>query len=235
MKEEHKEPQPAHAESQQKAHPDPPHERKNILFTLREHPLFVEAALAAFIIIFAAGLFYWQDFQSKIYIEKSEISAPMISLGPRSAGTLEKFYVGEGDTVSQGQRLALVGNETITASTHGIVVGIMNVPGQLVGPQDAVVKIIDPDQFRVVGRIQEDKGLEDIRPGQHVLFTVDAFGPKQYTGTVESVSMTSRESDIVFSISDKREPKEFEVRVLFDNNAYPELKNGMSAKMWIYK
>ena len=32
MKEEHKETQPAHVESQQKAHPNPPHERKNILF-----------------------------------------------------------------------------------------------------------------------------------------------------------------------------------------------------------
>jgi hypothetical protein len=39
----------------------------------------------------------------------------------------------------------------------------------------------------------------------------------------------------VFSISDKREEREFEVRAIYDTNAYPELKNGMSAKMWIYK
>ncbi len=235
MKEEHKETQPAHAESQQKAHPGPPHERKNILFTIKEHPLFVEAALVAFIIIFAAGLFYWQDFQGKIYLENAQIQAPIISLGPATSGVLEKLYVNEGDTVSQGQRLALVGNQTITASTHGIIIGIMNVPGQLVTPQSAVVQMIDPDQFRVVGRIQEDKGLADVKPGQRVVFTVDAFGTKQYLGTVESVSMTSRQSDIVFSISNQRQEQEFEVRVLFDNNAYPELKNGMSAKMWIYK
>jgi multidrug resistance efflux pump len=207
----------------------------NVLTAVRAHPLFVEAALVAFILLFAAALFYWQDLQGKVYIEKSQISAPIISLGPAAPGTLERLYVGEGDMVSQGQRLALVGNQTITASTHGMVVGVLNAPGQYVTPQTAVVRMIDPDEFRVVGRIQEDKGLEYIIPGQHVMFTVDAFGPKQYSGTVESVGMTSRDSDIVFSISDKREPKEFEVRVLFDNNAYPELKNGMSAKMWIYK
>jgi len=39
----------------------------------------------------------------------------------------------------------------------------------------------------------------------------------------------------VFSISDKRESREFEVKALFDSQAYPELKNGMSARMWIEK
>jgi hypothetical protein len=47
--------------------------------------------------------------------------------------------------------------------------------------------------------------------------------------------MVPIQSDIVFSISDKREEKEFEVKATFDADAYPELKNGMSAKMWVYK
>ncbi len=50
---------------------------------------------------------------------------------------------------------------------------------------------------------------------------------------VEAVAPSSRTGDIVFSISDKRQEQEFEVRVSYDVAAYPELKNGMSAKMWI--
>ena len=67
------------------------------------------------------------------------------------------------------------------------------------------------------------------------MFTVDAYGAKEYHGVVDSVSPTARTSDIVFSISDKREEKQFDVKVKYDIYAYPELKNGMSVKMWIYK
>src|SRR6185369_571507 len=96
-----------------------------------------------------------------------------------------------------------------------------------------VVTMIEPKELRVVARVSEDKGLKDIYEGQKVLFTVDAFGARQYEGTVENVSDTSHEGDVVFDMSDKREEKEFEVKVRFDGNAYPELQHGMSAKVWI--
>jgi len=62
---------------------------------------------------------------------------------------------------------------------------------------------------------------------------VDAFDSKQFTGTVEEISQTSDQSSVVFSISDKRDEKNFSIKVKYDN--YPELLNGMSAKAWIYK
>jgi len=206
-----------------------------IIHRIKAHPLIAEITLLVLLAAFICGYLYWQDLQGKIFIEKAEISAPVIALGPSSAGTIEKFYVQEGDSVSAGQRLAMVGNETVYARTHGVVIWIKNTPGQMSGPQDTIVKMIDPSQFRVVGKIQEDKGLKDIKPGQKVVFTVDAFGSKEYEGVVDSVAMTARSSDIVFSISDKREEREFDVSVLFDSQAYSELKNGMSARMWVYK
>jgi multidrug resistance efflux pump len=206
-----------------------------LISRIRKHPLITEFAL---LVIFAAvigGYLYIQDMEGKIYVEKAEISAPVISLSSPVSGPIEKIYVDEGDSVSQGQRVALVGNRSVNAETQGMVIWIKNAPGQMTGPGDPIVKMVEPSKFRVVGRVQEDKGLEDIRPGQRVIFTVDAFPSRQYEGSVESVSMTSRQSDIVFSISDKREPREFEVRVLYDSRMYAELKNGMSAKMWIVK
>ena len=44
----------------------------------------------------------------------------------------------------------------------------------------------------------------------------------------------SQQSGVVFTISDKRETKQFLIKVRFDAAAYPELKNGMSARMWVY-
>ncbi len=211
------------------------HTNQNHIGRLKSHPLFIEAALVLLLLIVIGGGLYYMDLQSKIYIEKSEISAPIISIGPQSPGVLDKIYVQEDDLVSQGQKLFQVGDQTIQARSRGLIVSVQNTPGQLVSPQTPVVQLIDPSQMRVVGQIAEDKGLSSIHPGQKVMFTVDAFGSKEYWGTVESISPIARQSDIVFSISDKREEREFDVRVIFDTSAAPELKDGMSAKMWIYK
>jgi multidrug resistance efflux pump len=95
--------------------------------------------------------------------------------------------------------------------------------------------MIKPDDLRVVAQIEEDKGLSEVTVGQRAFFTVDAFGSKKFDGIVDEVSPTSRQSDVVFNISSQRQEQEFNIKIRFDVNKYPELKNGMSAKSWIYK
>ena len=206
-----------------------------VISRIKRHPLLTEITIVIVLAAIAGGYLYLQDIESKIYIEKAEISAPLISLSAPAYGQIGKFYVQEGDRVSKGQRLALVGNDTVYAGTAGLVLWVKNTPGQMTGPGDPIVKMIDTSELRVVGRIQEDKGLRDVHPGQRVVFTVDAFGDRKYEAVVDSVALSARTQDIVFSISDKREPREFEVKALFDSNAYSELKNGMSARMWVIK
>ncbi|NYZ74190.1 efflux RND transporter periplasmic adaptor subunit [Candidatus Micrarchaeota archaeon] len=206
-----------------------------VIARIKKHPLLTEFVIIIVVAALIGGYLYWQDSQSRIYIEKAQITAPIISISPPLSGTIDKFYVSEGDRVSNGQRLAVVGNQTVYAMTNGLVIWINNAPGQMATPQTAIVKMIDTDELRLVGRVQEDRGLKDIRPGQHVVFTVDAYGDRKYEASVDSIGLSAREGDIVFSISDKRESREFEVKALFDTQAYPELKNGMSARMWVYK
>ena len=88
--------------------------------------------------------------------------------------------------------------------------------------------------MRVVGSIDENKGLDEIHVGQKATFTVDAFGSKTYVGTVDEISSTADDTGVVFSISDKRPTEKFDIKVNFDQAAYPELKNGMSAKITVY-
>lgn len=223
--------QPKTAEAQPSAQRKGP----GLMLAIRKHPLISEIAFIVFCIAVLGGFFIWQDLDGKIYIENAQITAPIISVSPSTPGILDKVYVGSGDEVAQGQRLAKVGEEIVTARTSGIITYVQNTPGQYVSQQTAIVKMFDPRQLRLVGRIQEDKGLSSIKPGQRVVFTVDAFGSKQYEGTVESVSMAARASDIVFSISDKRQVQEFEITAIFSTKSYPEFKDGMSAKMWVYK
>ncbi len=192
--------------------------------------------LVSFLIVGAIGGFiYWKISQGRVYTDKAEISAPIIELTPRGQGTLKQVFVNEGDEVVANSAVALVGNELIKTKISGTIIAVNNDIGKIFQPNQWVVEMIDPNELRVVGQVDEDKGLSDIRIGQRAIFTVDAFGSKEFEGVVDEISPTSRQSDIVFNISDKRKVKQFDVKVRFDVDKYHELKNGMSAKLWIYK
>ena len=207
----------------------------NIAKRIRNHPWFWRGLIVLVVLIAIAGILYWNDLESKIYIENAQVTAPVISISPSSPGVIDELYVSVGDQVRKDQILAKVGDEVLHAKTHGLVTGVENTPGQTVTTLNPVISMIDTRELRVIGRVKEDKGLKDIYPGQHVEFVVDAYPSSQCQGVVEKIAPAAREGDIVFSISDKRQEREFEVTVSYDVNAYPELKNGMSAKMWIFK
>jgi multidrug resistance efflux pump len=94
--------------------------------------------------------------------------------------------------------------------------------------------MIDPTTLRIVGQIDENKGLDKIAVGQYATFTVDAFGSQKFSGVVDEISPEAQSQDVVFQISDKREEQIFDVKVRYDTTQYPQLKNGMSAKLWVY-
>jgi multidrug resistance efflux pump len=212
-----------------------PNKLANLLQLLKTNRL-IQAGLG--IIVIAAAFFiirYFVDASSKVYIEKSEITAPVTSLGPDTSGILREVMVKVGDPVKAGQPLFNVSGKITSSMTPGIITMIQNTPGQMASPQSVIVKLYDPATLRLKGHLQEDQGLSDIRIGQKVIFTLDAYSGKQYQGVVESVAPISDDSSVVFSISDKRQEKDFSVSITFDINAYPEIKNGMSAKMWVLK
>jgi multidrug resistance efflux pump len=196
-------------------------------------------AIVIMVILFmlgvAAGIAYWIDQQKYVYTDKSAISADVISLTPHTPGALKRVMVHDGDVVSAHQDVARVGDEMIMTEIGGVVLEAKRDIGGLYAAGQPVVTMIDPAELRVTARVEEDKGLKDVRVGQKALFTVDAYGSEEFEGTVESVSRTSREGDVVFNISDKREEKEFEVKIQYDHDRYPFFQNGMSAKVWIVK
>ena len=154
---------------------------------------------------------------------------------PTTNGTLKTVYVSVGDTIAPNTVVAQVGTELLKSQDGGYVIMTSNAIGKPVGTNDTIVETIDPSQLRVVGQVQEDKGFADITPGQRAAFTVDAFGGEQFDGIVDEVEPTANSGDVVFNISDKRQEQNFDIKVRFDIAAHPELKNGMSAKLWVYK
>ena len=184
------------------------------------------------------GVLYWYISSKTVSIDTSVIQAPLINLSPANSGNLQAVFVKVGDTVTTDQPIAEVGNEIVKAQANGEIVSVDQNIGEFENAmtgQAVVATMIDPTQLRVVGSLDENKGLSDVQVGDAATFTVDAFGSKQYQGIVDEVSPTSQQSDVVFNISDERPTNEFDVYVRFDPSQYPELKNGMSARIWVYK
>jgi len=184
-----------------------------------------------------AGLYYYVNSKT-VYIDLSQIQAPLINLSPTNSGVLQALYVNPGDIVTANEPVALVGNEVVEAQTAGEIVSVNNNIGQFMNTltgQGTVASMIDPTQLRVVGNLDENKGLSNIQVGDPATFTVDAFGSQVFKGVVDEIAPTSEQSDVVFNISDQRPTNQFAVYVRFDPTQYPQLKNGMSAKIWVYK
>lgn len=192
-------------------------------------------ALLAFLVAGAVALFYLSLSGSRVYVEKSTLVAPATDLSSRIGGTLQKIFVMAGDTVQADEPVAQIGNDIVKVKDQGVIISVKNDIGKNFAPGEAVVSMINPEDLRVVARVEENKGLSDIQIGQKAVFTVDAFGSKEYSGVVDEISPTARSGDVVFNISSAREQQEFDVKIRFNVSAYPEIKNGMSAKAWIYK
>ncbi len=198
-------------------------------------PLMVAAALILVVGGGIGALAYVAVSNQRVYIENSTIVAPSTVLSPISTGTLNDVYVSVGDVIAPNTVVAQVGTQLIISTAGGLVISTNKNIGSQVPSGTAVVTTIDPAQLRINGQLQEDKGLAYVAVGDRAAFTVDAFPGKSYTGIVSEVSPTSRTSDVVFQVSDQRQEQQFDVKVAYDLAAYPELKNGMSAKIWVYK
>ena len=193
-------------------------------------------SLSGIIVLFTLlGIFIsWKVTHEKIKTDNASIEAPIINLSPTTMGNLEDIYVNVGDNIKANTQVAKVGDEIITSKVGGIIASINHQEGQIFTPGQPVVSMINPSDERVIAKIDENKGLENIKIGQPVIFTVDTFGSKKYEGIVDEISPVSDESSIVFNISDKRATKQFDIKIIFNREKYPELKVGMSAKITIF-
>lgn len=193
--------------------------------------------LGVLVLIAAIGTgIYWYIASKTVYIDQSVIQAPVINLSPTNSGPLQAVFVKVGDAVTANQPIARVGDEIVESQTSGEIVSVDQNIGEsenALSGQSVVATMVDPTQLRVVGHLDENKGLADVQVGDVARFTVDTFGSKEYYGVVDEVGQTSQVS-ATSNIFNQRPVNEFNVYVRFDPMRYPELKDGMSARIWIY-
>ena len=159
-------------------------------------------SLISFIVIFGAlfGFLFFESTKNTILIENSELEAPIINLSPSSPGILNALYVKEGDHVLTNGEIALVGSQIISTKNGGIVASAPSLLGAYFNSGQTIVSIVNTAEMKVVGQIDETKGLNVIKIGQRATFSVDTFPGKTYEGIVSEISPVSNDNGIVFFI-----------------------------------
>ena len=76
---------------------------------------------------------------------------------------------------------------TIKAPSRGIVSKKSVNPGQVIQPGQPLFALVQTDDVWITANFKETQ-LTEIRPGQRVKVTVDAYGGKSYDGHVDSIS-----------------------------------------------
>lgn len=207
---------------------------KKAVSKIRDKQFLKKFGIFLVIVLLIISYFLYTNMKGRIFIDDSLIQAPIITVSPSSAGKVQEMDVTEGQFVQKGDPLAVVGSETLHAATDGLIVTAPDLTGSTVSPQTQLVQMIQPVDLRVAGTIDENKGLNEIKVGQVISFTVDAFPGKTFWGYVDEISPTAKTAQLSFSISSERPTQQFVVYAKFDSAKYPELKNGMSAKMTVY-
>lgn len=201
---------------------------------LKNKAFLKKAGIVLAILMLIGGLVFLAKTMNRVFIDNSLINAPVITIAPSSSGKLKELDVTEGQFVKKGDVLAVVGTETIRSDTDGLIIVSNNQVGSSVSPQTQLMQMIRTIDLRVAGTLDENKGLKDIHVGQTVSFTVDAFPGRTYWGYIDEISPSAKTTQLAFSISSERPTQQFVVYARFDTAKYPEIKNGMSAKLTVF-
>ena len=205
------------------------------IFAKLNNPKIIRTLIALILIcIILGGIFFYLKTEQRVSIENSLVSSPIIPLSSSLPGKLKTVSAIEGQEVKKGDAVAIVGTEIVRSYTDGIIVEANKQIGSFVSPQTPIVKMIDTNEMRIDGTIDENKGLNQIKVGQVVSFTIDAIAGKTFWGYVDEIAQSAKQTGATFSISSERPTQQFEVYARFDAKKYPEIKNGMSAKMIIF-
>jgi multidrug resistance efflux pump len=207
---------------------------KNFLAKIK-NPKVLRALLVIFVAIALIGSYlFYQLLRDRVPIEDSLVQAPIITLSPEAAGKILGIKVYEGEKVKRGDALAIVGTNSLNAYQDGLIVAVDNAIGSIASAQTPVVQMINFADMRVAGTIDENKGLDRVKIGQIVSFTVDALPGEIFWGYIDEISPTAKQTQLQFSVSSERPTQQFLVYARFNAYAYPQIKNGMSAKMTVY-
>jgi multidrug resistance efflux pump len=115
---------------------------------------------------------------------------------------------------------------TVAAPADGVIESMDLRPGDLVGANQPVAKMLEPSQLWVRVFVPEPE-LGRVKVGQAAMLTVDTFPKREFPGKVVEIRTQSEYTPRNVQTLDQRMDQVFGVKVAIDRA--PELKPGMAA------
>ncbi len=164
--------------------------------------------------IIAGGYFLYESFHY-FKTNNASVSADTVKVMPLVSGTIESWNVGEGDDVKQGQILgkqdvsslinsseinqpslensadSVLSNAQIKAPIDGKIVQSNVIKGSTAAAGSTVAILADTSNLYIKANIEETD-IFQIKVGQKVKITIDAYPGKSFTGYVESISVATQ-------------------------------------------
>lgn len=176
-------------------------------------------------LIGGGGIIYYYNYQNSHFIstDDAQVSADMVTVTPQLNGGIKSWNVKPGDTVTKGQVLGSQETDTMLSSMastlttpqaeqaaaaqlsskadikspiDGKVIQSNAVVGQMAATSTGVAVVADTADAYITASIKE-VDISDVKVGQSVSVSIDAFKGKTFDGKVENIGQAA---ESVFSL-----------------------------------
>jgi multidrug resistance efflux pump len=211
-------------------------------------PVLIVVALLAII----GGISYWIYNSYMFYqTDDAQLNANIVNVSAPASGILTSLTVKQGDTVSSGQSLGIITPASSTSTStspasiplsspiSGTIVSVSAVQGQGVAPGLTILQITDLSTLNVMAYVDEN-ALSNIKVGQSVDITVDAYKGTSYTGHVQQIVQAAASEFSLLPTQDNasgnftKVGQRIPVIITLDGNGGNDLVPGMSAEVSIH-
>lgn len=140
------------------------------------------------LVAFVVAIVWWWNYRKYVSTVDANLDGCRVNVSVRTMAPLMAVYKSEGDSVKQGELLAMLDSTAtvdyrILAPTDGVVAKQWLVPGDLVEPGETVFTLNENKALWVTVYLQETK-FDEIRMGQEALFTLDAYPGLTFYGKI---------------------------------------------------
>jgi multidrug resistance efflux pump len=159
------------------------------------------------VVIVGGGLgaiYYYRQVSTYITTEDAKVQGELRAIGSLAPGKLIEWNYKEGDAFRKGDVLGIVettparGNvaattQDIVAPDNGTIIQTSAVKDQTVAAGASLLMSADLSQLYVTANIQETE-LTDVKVGNKVTLTIDAFPGSNFTGRIEKIGFGTNSS-----------------------------------------
>ncbi|HYK85438.1 MAG TPA: efflux RND transporter periplasmic adaptor subunit [Ktedonobacteraceae bacterium] len=219
--------------------------------------IFVPVLIVVALLAIAGGVGYWiYDSYTFYHTDDAQLNSTIVNVSAPMSGILSTLSVKQGDTVTSGQALGTITGAATTTTTatggqaspatlnltspiNGTILNIAAVQGQGVAPGLTILQLTDLSSLNVVAYVDEN-AINNIKVGQSVDITIDAYKDTSFTGHVQQIIQAAASEFSLIPTQDNasgnftKVGQRIPVVITLDGNQGKDIVPGLSAEVSIH-